>query len=54
MLSNKNPSKRRKQKPRCGSEKLKRTGVEQKSIDSIPVTAFLTINGDNFVFILFE
>ena len=40
-------------KPRCGSRNLKRTGAERKSIDSIPVTDFLTINGDNFVFILF-
>lgn len=40
-------------KPRCGSRNLKRTGTGQKSIDSIPVTVFLTINGDNFVFILF-
>ena len=40
-------------KPRCGAGNLKRTGAERKSIDSIPVTDFLTISGDNFVFILF-
>jgi len=54
LLSNKNPYKRRKRKkPGEYRENLKLTGAERKSIDSIPVTDLLTINGDNFVFILF-